>query len=63
MKSTILALLLSFVAILPAAASTTARLNRTWVETGVMKHDQEGLSLHVDFDLTDAKGQIGRAHV
>ncbi|MDE5922823.1 MAG: hypothetical protein K2G79_04945, partial [Muribaculum sp.] len=58
MKSIILAFLLSIVAIIPTAASTTARLNRTWVETGVMKHDQEGLSLHVDFNLTNAKGRL-----
>ncbi len=58
MKSIILALLFSLFAFLQAEASTTARLNRTWVETGVMKHDQEGLSLHVDFDLTDAKGRL-----
>lgn len=41
-----------------ANASTKATLNRAWVEAGVMKHDQQGLSVHVDFDLTEAKSRL-----
>lgn len=58
MKSIILALILSVSSFLSINAATKAVLNRAWVETGVMKHDQEGLTLHVDFDLSEAKGRL-----
>lgn len=58
MKSIILALIISLSAFISANAATTAKLNRAWVESGVMKHDHEGLSLHVDFDLSEAKGRL-----
>jgi hypothetical protein len=58
MKSIIVALLLSLTTVVNIFASSKATLNRTWVEAGVLRQGAEGLSIHVDFDITEAKGRL-----
>jgi hypothetical protein len=58
MKSIIVALLLSLTTAVNIFASSKATLNRTWVEAGVLRQGAEGISLHADFDITEAKGRL-----
>ena len=40
------------------AQNTTAKINRTWIETGTVRDGRQGITIHADVDLTDAKGRL-----
>ncbi len=40
------------------ARKTTAKINRTWIETGTVRDGKNGITIHADIDLDDAKGRL-----
>lgn len=41
-----------------AVQNTTAKINRTWIETGTVRDGRSGITIHANVDLDDAKGRL-----
>lgn len=40
------------------AQNTTAKINRTWIEPGTVRDGRQGITIHADIDIDDAKGRL-----
>lgn len=67
MKQLLISLILFITSVFVATAAkvpvrpeknTTAKINRVWVEPGTVRDGKQGLTIHADIDLDDAKGRL-----